>query len=481
MLILIFIIILRIPSLFEPHRYADEEIYLTLGLGVRKGLVLYRDIHDNKPPFLYITAAIAHDLFWFRLILLVVQGLGVAFFWKLAEAVFEKRRRAVVISTSLFGVFSTLPFLEGNVANGENFMIVPTVLAAFLLFNSIIEPAKPRRRLVYFLIGLLFACGFLYKVPVAFDFIGLLVFWWLLSKPEIRLRERLKFLVSERFWLVVTGFAGPIILSIVYYTLKGAFEPYVRSALLQNIGYLSSWQSGGNGILSNPLVWRGLVVAGIVIGTLILSRKISLTVRFVVIWTAFSLYGALLSSRPYPHYLLEPLVPFSLLVVIVLTQRSFINLAVSVAMVVLVVASYFQNGFWYYGTLGYYRNFIQFASGFKSWEDYLAFWGVKRNYEISEYLKQRSLPSDRIFVWGTEPAIYVLSDRLPVGRYTVSYHIVDFKAFEETIAALRAMPPKYIVVVEDLDKFSELKSYLKTDFIYECDFDGVKIFRSLNR
>ena len=65
-LFLIFLF-LRLPSLFEPYWYGDEGIYLTLGQGVRKGLVLYQQIHDNKPPTLYYLAALGQTVFGFRL------------------------------------------------------------------------------------------------------------------------------------------------------------------------------------------------------------------------------------------------------------------------------------------------------------------------------------------------------------------------------------------------------------------------------
>src|SRR3990167_11355732 len=82
-LILLFLIIflLRLPSLFEPHRYADEEIYLTIGQALRRGLTLYRDIHDNKPPFIYWLSALSQDLVWLRLTLLFVHATGVIAFW----------------------------------------------------------------------------------------------------------------------------------------------------------------------------------------------------------------------------------------------------------------------------------------------------------------------------------------------------------------------------------------------------------------
>ena len=141
--------VLRIPSLFEPHRYADQ--------GVRKGLVLYRDIHDNKPPFLYLVAALAGDLVWFRLILLAVHAVGVVIFWKLAELIFNKNQLAVIVSTFIFGVFSTLPPLEGNIANGENFMIVSAWAGVLILYSSVVKSKQFNKAWFYFVSGILFS------------------------------------------------------------------------------------------------------------------------------------------------------------------------------------------------------------------------------------------------------------------------------------------------------------------------------------
>src|SRR3989344_3742093 len=57
--LVVFSVVLRITSWFEPYWYGDEGIYLVLGQALRRGLVFYRDIHDNKPPLLYLLAAVA--------------------------------------------------------------------------------------------------------------------------------------------------------------------------------------------------------------------------------------------------------------------------------------------------------------------------------------------------------------------------------------------------------------------------------------
>ncbi|OGY16796.1 MAG: hypothetical protein A2785_03445 [Candidatus Chisholmbacteria bacterium RIFCSPHIGHO2_01_FULL_49_18] len=474
--ILLAVFVLRLPSLMEPHRYADEEIYLTLGQGLRKGLVFYRDIHDNKPPLLYFIAALAGNIFWFRFFLLVVHAIGVIIFWKLAELVFNQHHKAVFVSTSLFAILSTLPLLEGNIANGENFMIIPALAAVFLLYRMLKYPSKQKSPWLYPLIGVLFATAFLFKIPIVFDFLGILLFWVFLSQSHSLFREWIRLLVSRRFMLVLVGFAFPVILSIAYYAWLGAFEPYVRSALLQNIGYLSSWRSGG-GVLENPLVWRGLIIAGISAVLFALRQRLSRPVLLTMIWTVFSLYGALLSSRPYPHYLLEPLVPVSLLVVFPFLRRSLLDRISALVMMGVVGIAYVTNGFWYYKTLPYYQHFLHYATGAESWEANLDYWGARRNYQISEYIQSRTSATDRIFIWGTEPAIYALSDRLPVGRYTVSYHIIDFRAFDETLTALKTTPAKFIVVIDTFDEFNNLKSFLDARYNLETVIDHADIYR----
>ena len=64
--ILALVFIIRIPSFFEPYYYGDEMIYMSLGQGVRQGMTLYKDLHDNKPPLLYLTAAASGNIFWFK-------------------------------------------------------------------------------------------------------------------------------------------------------------------------------------------------------------------------------------------------------------------------------------------------------------------------------------------------------------------------------------------------------------------------------
>ena len=93
-ILLLIVLILRIPSFFEPYSYGDEMIYLTLGEGMRQGVPLYSGIHDNKPPLLYIIAAVSGSLFWFRAILAIWHLITVYLFWKLTCTLFPASKAA---------------------------------------------------------------------------------------------------------------------------------------------------------------------------------------------------------------------------------------------------------------------------------------------------------------------------------------------------------------------------------------------------
>ena len=50
-------VVLRYPSLFEPHWYGDEGIFAAIATNLRDGRMLYAAAWDNKPPLIYFTYA----------------------------------------------------------------------------------------------------------------------------------------------------------------------------------------------------------------------------------------------------------------------------------------------------------------------------------------------------------------------------------------------------------------------------------------
>jgi len=445
-------LILYLPSLFEPISYGDECIYLTLGNAFRKGLVFYRDIHDNKPPFLYLIAALSNGrLFYFRLITIIWNLLHLTIIYQLIKKI-TKTRLASLVGGLVFTI--GLLLFEGRIANGEVFMMMPVTAAVYLLFS------RPKRKTFSFglAIGSLFASGFLFKVPVFFDLLGIIFALYLLSIASTRIKKIIEAFIEPRFFGIVAGFSLPILITIIYYSIKGAFVPYVRSALLQNIGYLSSWQGSSSGLFV-----RGIILLGFSALIFLLRKRLPYQTLFFASWFIFALFGALLSGRPYPHYLIEIVPALSVLTALTIDQKRRLNSLVLIPCLGLLTLAHYYFHFWHYPILSYYRNFTAYLLGKISSEQYLAYWGKRtiKNYQLARFIQETSFPDDRVFVWGDAACVYAISRRLPPGRYTVNYHIFDFNGFQETLAAIKKTNPPIIIKMDNETKvWPELNSLL---------------------
>lgn len=426
MLYAILFLLLRIPSLFEPYWYGDEGIYLALGQGIRQGLTLFEQIHDNKPPTLYYLAALSQTVFGFRLLLLLTMIPTIYFFNRLSKKFLSPR--ASKFSTLLFLILSSVPLIEGNIANAEVFMLLPTLLAFFVFFSS-------QKKIPLIISGFLLGFAFTIKVPVAVEF-AFLCLWILLFSPQ-KIRKIITFVLS---------FITPTILYLIYFALKGALEPFLFAALFQNFGYISSWSTGS---MQSPVTSGGLVIRGIfLLATWFLSfflyqkKKIPKHLLFLSAWFFAALFGSLLSGRPYPHYLIQVLPPLCILLFFFNKAKYWI-----IAVVLLFLYSIYQYKFYFYPVFSYYQNFYSHLIGIKKNDDYRQFFGneMPNIYKIADKIKSITGDKDRIFVWGDQSFIYPLSDRLAATKYIVSYHISDFNAYDLTLSQLEVLTPKVIV------------------------------------
>jgi len=441
---------LRLPSLFEPYWYGDEGIYLALGQGISKGLTLYRQIHDNKPPALYYLAALGQTVFGFRLLLLFWMIPTLYFFYRLSRKFLSSKLS--VASCFLFLVLSSIPVIEGNIANAEIFMLLPTILAFYLFPHYL------------FLVGLLLGVAFTIKIPVFIEVIFLLAWLLILNFKNIKL-------LIINYSLLITGFTLPIFFWAIYFFFKKAFPEFLFAALIQNFGYLSSWATGthSGSATSGGLLARFVLLFLFWVSTyyLYLKKIIGLKPFFLLAWISATIFGVLLSTRPYPHYLIQVLPPFCLLMPLAFRDRRFLLVPLFLFLVII------KYKFYFYPTLSYYSNFYLHRNNPE-------FFGtdVINTYKISDYVKQHTQADDRIFVWGDAAYIYALSNRLPASRYTVAYHIVDFNAHDSTISQLKAFLPKLVVYYPMSQRpFPELDSFLNRYYFLSSQIGSALIYQ----
>lgn len=428
--------LLRLPSLFEPHWYGDEGIYQVIGMALNKGRLLYAEIWDNKPPLLYILYALfSSDQFTLRLVSLIFGLFSVIAFFFLTKLLFLNKRKITFFATALFAILFATPFLEGNIANAENFMLLPIILSAILIFRTT-QVKKPQ----LFIAGFLLSLAFLFKVVAIFDFAAFFIFILFVTYKG---REYI-ILQVKKVSPFLFGFFLPMFITALFFLFVGAFWDFFNAAFFQMVGYVGY---GNAFFIRQGLLFIKLILLSLFLLFLFLKRGVfSVNALFILSWLAFSLFNALFAQRPYTHYLLVLLPSFVLFLGLILQTRKKANFLALLFLLIILTSN-----FRVYGKIPqYYQNFISLIKGDKSVSSYRAFFdsSTPRDYALSEFLKAHTKKKDEIFIWGNNAQVYALVGKLPPGRYTVAYHITASKAsLIETKRKLKEQNPRFIIIM----------------------------------
>ena len=496
-------LLLRIPNLFEPYWYGDEAIYLTIGEGLRQGEILYKQIIDHKTPLIYFFAMLAPTQLWFRIILMTwMTGAIWCFFQGVKNLGFNKVQRFV--STLVFIIFTTLPWLEGHIPNGELFVIGFICVSFWLLSHtkvfrehfSLGESEQLVRPLLglkephlFFISGLFASLAILTKVPALFDVAGLMVTFLILLWSQKRFSLKNSQLIVVQLLLMIVGVIVPIVLSGVYFYLRGAGKEYIDFALLYNFHYAGNWTPP----FSNPiLLWlfslkgKLLILILSLLAMIVFRKRIKPLHQWLFIWSISSLVGTTLSLRPYPHYALQVIPPLSIIVGTLFMYKKRVYFSkqavLGVSVLALSIAVFVLLQFRPYATQKYYADFFKFISGTYSWQDYQKqFNSLTIDNEVASAILQQS-KKPQTFIWGTNPMLYAQSHTVPVGRFTVAFHIQDFPgAFDETIHALETNKPEYIVVMKNESiAFPEFFNFLSAYYIPYKELEHMTVYRYSN-
>lgn len=460
LLVLITNIFLRLPSLFEPYWYGDEAIYLTVGKAINSGVKLYSQIHDNKPPFIYLLAALAHgDQFWFKFIAMVWSTITVWFFYRLAKYLWSDNLKAN-LTTAIFVLFTSLPFWEGNIANAELFFVLPTILA----FTIILKSQKNQQ---IFYGGVLLGLATLFKIPAAVE----ILIWplvWIFKKDSQWWKKS--------FWLGV-GMGIPILLSIIYFASTGRFNDYVSAVWVQNIPYAASWKTAsGTGVYA--LKGRIAILILMLVGVWTAFKKEEEEYLSSGLWILMGVFAVLLSARPYPHYLLQITPAVSLLLAVLVWGKPRTKLLAGSGIALLLI-SIVTFKFWTYPVASYWENFLKWTAGGRGKSEYSSWFNpdVMSNYEIATTIVAGSQKTDRVFVWGDQPMVYALAKRIPATKYTVKYHIGELHQEASVMQILETTPPRYIVTWNNESELGGLPELLKSRYKLEKRIGNGQVYR----
>jgi 4-amino-4-deoxy-L-arabinose transferase-like glycosyltransferase len=466
-LVWLLIIMLRLPSVFEPYWYGDEGIYLTIGQALRRGVRLYSEIIDHKTPMIYWWAALAPTLFGFKLILLAASLASITLFDRLNKRWWGKGWAQKIATLSL-ALLTTLPALEGNIVNAE-LLFMPWILLGLWLFWRHKKTAKWS-----VFAGMAFGMAILTKVPAGFDWLALV--FLMATKPHWR-----------RLILPLTGGVSiVVILSVLWFLLLGDLLAYLRYGLFYNFTYAQAWGSPFTQPMFAVLTHIGsrLALLALYLGFLYKKgTRLKPELLLTLAWLGLALFSALLSLRPYPHYLLQVVPPLALLWGWWWRsdhKRKVYWSGLSLFIIILLTLLNFRP----YPTIVYYQRFIDYIRGMKSEQAYFAGFDplVPGSYELAAFIRLRTQPDDRVLVWSNEPMVYALSGRTPATSFIVDFHVYSMNGKKEMMKELTASKPQYVLDTRQKpEEFPELYQWLNQEYGYYQTLSRAVIYRAITR
>ena len=460
------ILLLRLPSLFEPPWHTDEGIFAAVATRVVNGGELYADAWESKPPlFLYLYAVI-FKVFGVGVLQLhlAATASAIATQWALYSAGCRLMSRRQALAASLLaGVMLGVPFWEGNLALTEIFTVLPSTLAVVCVLKAFdVRRGQPRpagaltnRAAIWLLLaGTLFGIAFLLRQTSAVVLVSLGL--WVL--------------LSQRAWfktgmILGAGFLAAVVPAILAFWLAGTFRWFWDA----NIGFFFDYVPSGQQI---PFHYRPLIVSPVVVSLLCLAwyryRRETPAWTLPALWFVFTLAGALLTGRPYSHYFLQVIPPLALLVAMIVPhmhwswrprwrQAPALALALSVVALWLGVVrpEFYGNmlAMHYTKDAEYYANFAGWATGIKDRERYNRYFDrrVALTLELEKTLKQMGVEDKKLYIWGEYPWVYALTDSQPATRYVTSFYVLLIADLDTQLyQTLSEADPRFIVTVTDV-------------------------------
>ncbi|MEI7604178.1 MAG: glycosyltransferase family 39 protein [bacterium] len=497
--IFIFIIIAKIPFLFDPPWYSDEGIYAAVAHEMNSGELLYKDVWDNKPPIIYYTYLIGiklfnNPLFFARFLTVITAIISTILFYKIIKKVFINKK--YFIPVFLFALFFSTPFLEGNIANAENYYALFSVAGLYFLLQGF------DKKKYLFLFGLMYGIGVMIKIHPLFEFIALFIFLILsnLKKEGIvdYFKKDFKYLIYP-----IIGLLIPFIFFSLVFIFQGNFTDFINTLLSQGTNYIKNDYNNIIDFLIGSLTGKTilLITSIVIISYLYFKKNIFKNDYFllIILLFIFSLYSVFLSGRIYIHYLLEIVCPSILLVIYFINYISgkrntekilyyllitfiFLSLITPFAIFVKDKAEEAKSkgrDLWSYSSyyLYHYIDFGKKVSGNITEAEYNSQFdgNINRLYELVN--RTNSLKNKNIFVLDDIPWYYVLSDSNDSSKYVVYYHLGQEKVNLDQF--LNNLNAEYILTNDELyDKYDvKFTNYIKENYTLEKTFEIYKIYK----
>jgi 4-amino-4-deoxy-L-arabinose transferase-like glycosyltransferase len=450
---------LRWPTLGFSLWNVDESIHAAAARAILDGGVLYRDAIDQRTPLSYYAVAGVFAVFgennlWAVrcLIALIVAGTGWLLF--LAGRTLH-HADAGAAAAALYVLCATAVLFQGdaNAANTEWFVAFFSSAAAAVFLAG--GPVPGARRL--FATGLLSGCAFLSKQPALLDLAAPAAVLLYVGWSQARSGRT----VLLQLGVLAAGWLTPGLLAAGYLAVNGALGDAVFYTWTYNLSYYGPEITTADRLDSLLVPFRliggsqpWLLGLWAVAALLVLHRLLQRNptppeiarnpgLLFVAVWSLAGLAGAASGGRGFDHYTIQFLAPFCLGAGLMLAHLAR----------------------WAWSGPGRMAGRITatFLLAVAAWQAVSAAVAARSrtlpedpSLRVSAYIREHSSPSDRIFVWGYHPDIYLYSDRRPASRFLYASFVTGLIPWTNTAperdTAYAIVPGAMETLLQDLTK-----------------------------
>lgn len=247
--------------LYSFNFWDDANVYLTLGRGILRGLVPYKDLYEQKGPLLYMVhaaaALISQDSFFG--VWLIEIGMAVLFSifaWKTVKLCIDPPVQAVFLMPAVCSAVYTIGMMDFGDSAEELCFPLLTVIVYLVLRDSAEEADRVPSLKSAFIIGLLTAMLFWVKYTFLGPVLGiciLMIIWTV--KP--RAWEKLLCDIG----LFLAGFITLSLPILLYFAANGALGDLFTGYFYNNIFFYADKHIYDYPLIYVPVIGKAVMAA----------------------------------------------------------------------------------------------------------------------------------------------------------------------------------------------------------------------------